>query len=94
MTAPPKLVSVSEMEKLFADLHKEIDECRIRTIEVREEPPPGSSYTKKTISLFLHPTTENEIALKTDYVNNDGSKSSVISKVRIGQTSYELEATN
>jgi hypothetical protein len=96
MTEPPKLehliASAAEMEQLLAgnaDVQKLIDGCRVRPIEVREN--LALNLRKQTISRFLHPTSEYEVAVISHYERMDGSKYSVISRLRIGDTVHELE---
>lgn len=79
------------MEKIFAEdiaLQKQIGDCRVKTIHVTALPP---DCTKKTISLFVDSVSEDEIALIVDSEKRDGTKSSVISRIRIGNTVYERE---
>src|ERR1700693_335154 len=96
MTIPPKLehktASAAEMEKMLAEdtsLQKLIERCDIHPINVRENLAPN--IAKQTISRFLHPTSGYEVAVISAYERADGTKYSVISRLRIGNTVLELE---
>lgn len=82
------------MNKLFeddADLQKKIGECRVQTINVQENVKHESGTARKILSRFIDPFSDDEIATITAYEKSDGTKYSVISRLRIGNTVYELE---
>ena len=80
------------MERLFSEdteLQKLIEQCHIRTIDVSENLAP--TIAKQSISRFLHPTSRYEVAVITDYEKTDGTKSRIVSRLRIGTTVHDLE---